>query len=550
MASVETLITSSSTPSQAFVPPPRTSSREVQLTQDWNSVPNAASSGQPNPSDATALPIPEQPTSAQQSSSPQERSESIGRGSRRSIKKGSKRKDQESEKAPQAPSAEQERPKKKGGLLAFLNCCGSSDTVQETGQQDAAQPAKPATKTQPTRAQQPRNPQNVGTADTSTTQDSKEVIDEKSTQKQLLADGSKVESRKEGADAEKSQPSDGAVDKLEPNHPGGSLATATANSSGVAQSADGSSGLPNIVTSGPSDGPVDTDPANPSVQVQAPTPTVPQQEDQPIFDRTPEQKQLDEDIEMSDKLPLSEKEAQQIDEEQHQHQTEESQQGYSTGSLPPPPPLPQSHQGSGDSTGASHDTSLVSTPEQSGKWLLPPVRPEHRGRKCLVLDLDETLVHSSFKILHQADFTIPVEIEGQYHNVYVIKRPGVDQFLKRVGELYEVVVFTASVSKYGDPLLDQLDIHGVVHHRLFRESCYNHQGNYVKDLSQIGRDLKETIIIDNSPTSYIFHPQHAVPISSWFSDAHDNELLDLIPVLYDLAGSQVQDVSLVLDVAL
>lgn len=101
------------------------------------------------------------------------------------------------------------------------------------------------------------------------------------------------------------------------------------------------------------------------------------------------------------------------------------------------------------------------------------------------------------QVLHQADFTIPVEIEGQYHNVYVIKRPGVDQFMKRVGELYEVVVFTASVSKvdtqfqslgcrnidgkqYGDPLLDQLDIHGVVHHRLFRESCYNHQGNYVK----------------------------------------------------------------------
>ena len=89
-------------------------------------------------------------------------------------------------------------------------------------------------------------------------------------------------------------------------------------------------------------------------------------------------------------------------------------------------------------------------------------------------------------------------------------------------------MFTASVSKYGDPLLDQLDISNSVHHRLFRESCYNHQGNYVKDLSQVGRPLGETIIIDNSPTSYIFHPQHAVPISSWFSDAHDNELMDLI----------------------
>ncbi|ROW14708.1 hypothetical protein VPNG_03817 [Cytospora leucostoma] len=220
---------------------------------------------------------------------------------------------------------------------------------------------------------------------------------------------------------------------------------------------------------------------------------------------------------------------------------------------PPPPPAPLPAVPSPPQDESPLVTALDEPVQEA---LLPPIEPHLKGRKCLVLDLDETLVHSSFKladddqILHQADFTIPVEIEGNYHNVYVIKRPGVDQFMKRVGELYEVVVFTASVSKYGDPLLDQLDIHGVVHHRLFRESCHNHGGNYVKDLAKIGRDLKDTIIIDNSPTSYIFHPQHAVPISSWFSDAHDNELLDLIPVLEDLAGPAVQDVSLVLDVTL
>ncbi|PNH40266.1 hypothetical protein VD0004_g6725 [Verticillium dahliae] len=218
--------------------------------------------------------------------------------------------------------------------------------------------------------------------------------------------------------------------------------------------------------------------------------------------------------------------------------------------VPPPPPGPAPTTSIPPLPVSNAEAAQLPISEPQRISLLPPIAPEFKGKKCLVLDLDETLVHSSFKILHQADFTIPVEIEGNYHNVYVIKRPGVDQFMKRVGELYEVVVFTASVSKYGDPLLDQLDIHKVVHHRLFRESCYNHQGNYVKDLSQVGRDLKDTIIIDNSPTSYIFHPQHAVPISSWFSDAHDNELLDLIPVLEDLAGANVQDVSLVLDVTL
>ncbi|KAF9165224.1 hypothetical protein DFQ26_000434 [Actinomortierella ambigua] len=177
--------------------------------------------------------------------------------------------------------------------------------------------------------------------------------------------------------------------------------------------------------------------------------------------------------------------------------------------------------------------------------LLGPIAPEHKGRKCLVLDLDETLVHSSFKLIPQADYVVPVEIDNQSHNVYVIKRPGVDTFLKQMGDLFEVVIFTASLSKYADPVLDMLDIHKVIKHRLFRESCFNHKGNYVKDLSVIGRDLRNAIIIDNSPASYIFHQTNAVPISSWFNDPHDTELLDLIPFLADL--TVVTDVNPILD---
>ncbi|KAL0956270.1 hypothetical protein HGRIS_002428 [Hohenbuehelia grisea] len=184
-------------------------------------------------------------------------------------------------------------------------------------------------------------------------------------------------------------------------------------------------------------------------------------------------------------------------------------------------------------------------PDGVPRPLLPPIAPQHAGRKCLVLDLDETLVHSSFKSVQQADYVVPVEIEYHWHNVYVIKRPGVDNFLKKMGEIYEVVVFTASLSKYADPVLDKLDIHQVVTHRLFRESCYNHRGNYVKDLSQLGRPIGDTIILDNSPASYIFHPNNAVPVSSWFNDPHDTELTDLVPFLTDLAT--VDDVRGVLD---
>ncbi|KAJ3194679.1 hypothetical protein HDU82_002369 [Entophlyctis luteolus] len=177
-------------------------------------------------------------------------------------------------------------------------------------------------------------------------------------------------------------------------------------------------------------------------------------------------------------------------------------------------------------------------------YLLPLLNPADYGKKCLVLDLDETLVHSSFKAVPNPDFIIPIEIDGQVHNVYVLKRPGVDTFMHRLGSQYEIVVFTASLSKYADPVLDMLDVHRVVKHRLFREACLHHKGNYVKDLNMIGRDLKDIIILDNSPVSYIFHPSNAIPISSWFNDPNDTELLDLIPFLEDLKS--VDDVTAVL----
>lgn len=64
--------------------------------------------------------------------------------------------------------------------------------------------------------------------------------------------------------------------------------------------------------------------------------------------------------------------------------------------------------------------------------------------------------------------------------------------------------------QYADPVSDLLDKRGVFRSRLFRESCVFYRGNYVKDLSRLGRDLNKVIIVDNSPASYIFHPDNAV----------------------------------------
>ncbi|XP_043922796.1 CTD small phosphatase-like protein isoform X2 [Protopterus annectens] len=174
-------------------------------------------------------------------------------------------------------------------------------------------------------------------------------------------------------------------------------------------------------------------------------------------------------------------------------------------------------------------------PKPPTKYLLPELNGVDSGKKCVVIDLDETLVHSSFKPIKNADFIVPVEIDGTVHQVYVLKRPHVDEFLQRMGELFECILFTASLAKYADPVADLLDRWGVFRARLFRESCVFHRGNYVKDLSRLGRELNKVIIVDNSPASYIFHPENAVPVQSWFDDMTDTELLDLIPFFEGLS---------------
>jgi len=176
-------------------------------------------------------------------------------------------------------------------------------------------------------------------------------------------------------------------------------------------------------------------------------------------------------------------------------------------------------------------TDIQEREMSQSKGLLCPRDPSDMGRKCLVLDLDETLVHSSFQPVN-CSFSVPIVLENVQHEVYVLKRPFVDEFLAECAKTFELVIFTASLSEYANPVIDKLDTAGLIKHRLFRDSCVLHQGQaYVKDLSRLGRKLKDCIIIDNSPLSYLFDPQNAIGCTTWFGNPSDTELRDLLPVL-------------------
>lgn len=320
----------------------------------------------------------------------------------------------------QAENAASAKPKKKGGFLSFL-CCGSRDEGQE-GASEAAQAPKPVDKPQPTRAQQhgrTKQHQDVNAPDTSAA-DSREAFDEKAAAPFQHDTPNNVTS----TDREKSGPGDATADRTGPFLSSGGSPSVQNNpevrpldeGNQPMVPADPTTGPPVLNTSGANYEPLSS---NPEVNVQAPTPVVPQQSsaEQLIQDRPPNQKAMDDDIEMADadqhdkpSLPLSTKEVAGIaaggavvggvaigGEELHQRESSHDPQT----TLPPPPPPgppPQTQPEVARATDSSNASSIASERDESHKWLLPPLRSEHKGRKCLVLDLDETLVHSSFKV--------------------------------------------------------------------------------------------------------------------------------------------------------
>ncbi|KAJ5534472.1 hypothetical protein PENPOL_c004G03425 [Penicillium polonicum] len=163
--------------------------------------------------------------------------------------------------------------------------------------------------------------------------------------------------------------------------------------------------------------------------------------------------------------------------------------------------------------------------------LLPDEDAEMRQPYTLVLSLEDLLVHSEWT---------------REHGWRVAKRPGVDYFLRYLNQYYELVLFTSVPSMMADQVLRKLDPYRIIRWPLFREATRYKDGEYIKDLQYLNRDLSKVILIDTKEEHARYQPENAIVLDKWTGDPKDKTLVALIPFLEYLAGMGVEDVRTVL----
>jgi TFIIF-interacting CTD phosphatase-like protein len=112
----------------------------------------------------------------------------------------------------------------------------------------------------------------------------------------------------------------------------------------------------------------------------------------------------------------------------------------------------------------------------------PDIQP-----KTLVLNISGTLLSTEYKF-------------GQ--GLIVHKRPGLQQFLKKVGQLYEVIIFSDDDSMLLNTLIPSLDPRRQIIAGCFGHECMVYsRGKYIKDLKYLNRDLRKIVVIDKSKSA-------------------------------------------------
>ena len=157
---------------------------------------------------------------------------------------------------------------------------------------------------------------------------------------------------------------------------------------------------------------------------------------------------------------------------------------------------------------------------------LPPIKKPYKY--TLVLDLDETLIHYKTDIMQNND--------KQNKNILIL-RPNLLLFLKEMKQLYELVLFSYATYEYIEKILKIIESkEKYFNYILDRRHITYENGSYVKNLSLIGRDLKNVIIIDDKPQAFKMNTENGIFIKPFYGDCFNNKniLKNLMNILKEI----------------
>jgi TFIIF-interacting CTD phosphatase-like protein len=162
-----------------------------------------------------------------------------------------------------------------------------------------------------------------------------------------------------------------------------------------------------------------------------------------------------------------------------------------------------------------------------------------RFDKLLVLDIDETLIYATEeKLDRDEDFTV-----GPYS---IYKRPGVDEFLSKCLDLFEVAVWTSSSEEYASGVIDHLfDGKGKPSFLWTSERCTKsydyemHQIQYIEDIKNLKRKgyrKEDIIIVEDSRVKMKRNYGNAIIVREYLGERNDRELSELLKYLEQLGN--------------
>lgn len=188
---------------------------------------------------------------------------------------------------------------------------------------------------------------------------------------------------------------------------------------------------------------------------------------------------------------------------------------------------------------------------------LPPPFPRNKGKQVLLLDIDETLIHTfgmanynPKKENQEGSKKVDSLLDGVHlEKFYYLARPFLGEFLKEVNELFEVIFWTSGIASYCSAIISSFEqdiLHLPPSFYSYREVIKEIKGlsgenkssstanfyslsrsqtlerlQYMKYIPMIGRPINSSVLIDDNVRSFPLTPRSGIKIKPFYPTSED-----------------------------